>query len=255
MKKIVCITLLTIVPVALYMNFTRVNPSIDIAKAPSNTKPISASVVIEDRNEIPAVKEPSRPKEPTTTPLYLKLLGTCIADKEEESSASIRNLLTGITKDVKQGERIDRWTVSQIARGKVDLEKGGRTITLRLTEEPNKKAITILSPTQRLVNKAALSAKFNDLNRVLKAISVSLYCDTANNVKGIRIESIGGDEDRSLANKAGIEEGDVILSVNDRKTGNLMVLLGLYRKICNTSEVVVRINRDGTNRELTYYLN
>jgi len=254
MKKTVGIALLTIMAVALYVNFTRVNPSIDIARDLSNTEPISASVMIEDNGKISAVKDLSKPKNLVALP-YLRLLGTFIADEKEENIASIRNLLTGITGEFKHKDKIDGWEIVDIVLGEVVLKKHGKLLNLTLREEANKETITVLSPTQRLVDKTALADKFSDLTPMLKAISLSPYCDSANNLKGVRIKSIEADEYRSLAHRAGIEEGDVILSVNDHKTGNFMALLGLYREIRNTSEIVVRINRGGTNKKLTYYLN
>jgi len=254
MKSLVGITLLTILAVALYVNFARVNPSIDIAKGLSDTEPMSASVVIGDGGRISAVKDLSKPKNLVTIP-YLRLLGTFIADEKEENIASIKNLLTGITGEFKHKDKIDGWEIVDIALGEVVLNKHGNLFNLTLIEEANKETITVLSSTQRLVDKTALAVKLSDLTPMLKAISVSPYCDSANNLKGIEIKSIDRDEDKSLAHKAGIEEGDVILSVNDCKVDNFMSLLGLYREIRNTSEIVVRINRDGTNKELTYYLN
>jgi len=247
---VITATALVVMPIVLYFESIRNEAGEGRGKTQIKTQPTPLREIRENRKKL-FVPKASIKKNKSFFPSYLRLLATLIAGKKQESIASIKNLLTHKLDNYKLKDRVDGWEIVKIDSGVVTLRKNVKTVTLHLADGSDKEAITMLSSMQRSVNKVILAEQINNLNETLKSISFMPYSDAG----GVNIKNIKGKKLRLLAEKAGIKEGDLIISVNGHKTSSLKELLGMYKDIRRKSTTIVKLKRKGKDRKLIYYIN
>ena len=181
---------------------------------------------------------------------YLRLLATFVEPDNNQSMASIKNVLTNQTMNLKTGDAVEGWILARIDQGKAVLNKHGRDAILHLVSVSDTEAITVLSPTQRIVNKQVLSKEIGDMNNTLRAVSVKPGSDA----KGLKIDNIKDTRIRTLVEKAGLKEGDTIISINGSKPFNIKNLIDIYNNAMNEKVFTVKLDRKGKKSTLTYHM-
>jgi len=129
-----------------------------------------------------------------------------------------------ISRDPKKQERLDKignkvlgYQIAKILRGQVVLLRNGKTFILNFPLGSEVEPIVTVSEDKRIINRNAVSKKVPDLNAAFKQ-AVPIPFIESGKIIGIKVTNI---KDKSLAMKAGIKEGDVIMSVNNLKMDSL----------------------------------
>jgi len=186
----------------------------------------------------------------TTAYSHLKLIATSVSDDEAMSIASIKNLITQKIEMVRINDKVYSWEVVDIDSGEVRLKNNDQYVTLMLESDLDQDAIKVLSPTERLIDRIALAKEIGSVKDALRSVSVAPSFKT----NGVKLAKIKDDKLRTLAEKAGVKEGDIITKVNDCKVGNFWGLFNIYRKVRKDNEVTVNIRRDGKDKKMVYLM-
>jgi len=166
--------------------------------------------------------------------LQLRLLGTVAGDKEA-ACAVIEDLTLKVQDLYQIGDIIQGARIEAIEQNRVVLHSEGRREVLnisvaRKTSAPSRTVaetavakepsvadvVKVISPTEREINKSAFLAKVGGMQAVLKAIKVSPHIVDGES-KGLRITGLEG---LSMAKYAGLENGDIIQTINGQSITN-----------------------------------
>ncbi|MBL7186797.1 MAG: PDZ domain-containing protein [Phycisphaerae bacterium] len=166
--------------------------------------------------------------------LQLRLLGTVAGDKE--AACAVIEDLTCKVQDLYQiGDIIQGARIEAIEQNKVVLHNEGHREVLNISvasktsapsrtvaepavaKEPSASdVVRIVSPTEREINKSAFLAKVGGVEAALKAIKVSPHIVDGES-KGLRITGLEG---LSMAKYAGLQNGDIIQTINGQSITN-----------------------------------
>ena len=163
--------------------------------------------------------------------LGLRLLGT-VAGNDEVACAVVEDIKTRVQDLYKAGDVIQGARIEKIERNRIILlnegvpeilnlyvASGDRTESFALAKETNKtmpgdataaEIIKVTSPTERQVNKSAFLAKIGGIEAVMKTVEVSPH-RIDGKADGLQISGLEG---LSMARLAGLENGDVIQTIN-----------------------------------------
>lgn len=197
----------------------------------------------------------------------LRLLAT-VAGDEEVACAVIENIKTKIQDLYKTGDIIEGAQVERIERNRIVLFNRGQREVLNLyvadgvsvpvakSAEPvmaQKKPsaaeiVTIISPTEREINKKAFLAKVGGTEAILRTVDAAPYIVNGKE-KGIRITGL---EDLSMARYIGFENGDVIQNINGSTVTNRRKAFQILRKVRSQSSLNIQLLRNKKKKELLF---
>ncbi|KPL25668.1 MAG: hypothetical protein AMJ75_00125 [Phycisphaerae bacterium SM1_79] len=206
------------------------------------------------------------PKPVVSQQLGLRLLGT-VAGNKEVACAVLEDIRTKVqdlyeTGDVIQGariEKIERNRVILLNEGThevldLSVANGGsapveRTVRDEVSEKPSAaEAVKITSPTEREIDKRAFLAKIGGMEAVLKTVKVSPYVVNGE-AKGLRITGLEG---LSMARYVGLENGDVIQTINGQSVTNKRKAFQVLRKARLLSSSDIQLLRGKEEMALSF---
>ncbi|MFH1413956.1 MAG: PDZ domain-containing protein [Candidatus Omnitrophota bacterium] len=184
--------------------------------------------------------------------LSFTLIGTVIeSNPRGESLAIIEVVPEGLQRPYRIGERVCGYQIVKIKRAAIQILKEGKVLEVAFPLGSINQPVVDVSDTKKIIKREAMVAQIPDLNTALKqAVGVPHF--EGGRIKGFKIAKINN---QPLAEKVGIEEGDIVLSVNDLKLDSIKRPLEIYDKLRNQKEFTVRIKRKGEIKNLVYYLN
>jgi type II secretion system protein C len=180
-----------------------------------------------------------------------RLVGTIVKNNEMQSYAIIRDMNTQKDKIYKMGQTINGYYVAKIKRGQVLVLREGKLFSLNLPLGGGAEFITVVSEKERMVNRTAFSNRYKNLNEALTAGFAFPYVEKGK-IIGLKILRIN---DKKLSELSGMKEGDIVLSVNERKVANINQALGIYNDFKNDSELKMKVKRNNKILTYTYYMN
>ncbi len=190
------------------------------------------------------------------TTLDLKLLGTVtgsartayavIADRRNRSQSLYR-----------EGDEVQDAVVKNILRQRVVLNYKGEDQVLEMDfagRRPGKEAPPprrdAAASTEVNVDRSLINQSFNNINELMKQIRVKPHFENGK-PEGLKLYGI---RKGSLFQKMGLRNGDIIKGVDGSQIESVDDALKLYNNLRNTSNVSVRIKRDGRTEEIDYYV-
>ncbi|MDO8748650.1 MAG: PDZ domain-containing protein [Candidatus Omnitrophota bacterium] len=187
--------------------------------------------------------------------LELELLGTAVGNTKDPI-AFIKDLRVGKQGIYRLGSQIKGAQVIKIALGEVVLDVNGRKEILRLSrralswnsDSQGQAAIISVSADQVTVSRKGLFNQARNILNVLPALKFKPYYE-ANKVSGLMIEGIAQD---SIIAAAGIQNKDVVRTVNNQKINTYQKALQVLSKVRNQSEINVDVLREGKVKNLRY---
>ena len=187
--------------------------------------------------------------------LELELLGTAVGNIKDPI-AFIKDLRVGKQGIYRLGSQIKGAQVIKIALGEVVLDVNGRKEILKLSrralswnsDSQGQAAIISISADQVTVSRKGLFNQARNILNVLPALKFKPYYE-ANKVSGLMIEGIAQD---SIIAAAGIQNKDVVRTVNNQKIDTYQKALQVLSKARNQSEINVDLLREGKVKSLRY---
>lgn len=207
------------------------------------------------------------------TSLTLTLLGTTIGMDDGMSRAIIANETTKLPKVYKEGDKIEKTatTVERILVRKVVLNRDGKREVL--TFSLAKKAPAAAPPPRPTLSRRSSPSNRPRSSRPgytmvdrsewqeLESRNPADLLDESGakvtptwkdgQIQGLQLENIAGNE---YAKRLGLEEGDVVSSVNGVRIQSLDQAFGLATKLQKSPVIRVEVVRDGRPQTLTYRL-
>jgi len=196
----------------------------------------------------------------------LRLLAT-VAGDEEVACAVIENIKTKIQDLYKTGDIVEGAQVVRIERNRIVLFNrgqrevlnlyvaGGVSVPIEKSAEPViaqkpgfAEVVTIISPTEREINKKAFLAKVGGTEAILRTVVATPYIVNGKE-KGIRITGL---EDLSMARYIGFENGDVIQNINGSTVTNRRKAFQILRKVRSQSSLHIQLLRNKKKKELSF---
>lgn len=181
----------------------------------------------------------------------LRLLGTVLESDPTQSIAIIRDMNSKILNIYRAGDSLSEYRIIRISRGAIILLKDGKKISLDFPSGSEAEPVVAFAENEILLNRAALVKRMPGLNEALAQVLPVPHI-VAGKIMGLKIAKI---KDKELAAKAGIKEGDIIVSINDRKIENLQSALKVYQELSNEEKVNLQLKRGNEVKNLVYYLN
>lgn len=155
----------------------------------------------------------------------------------------------------KQGEQISGWLISGVSRDSVTLMKEGRSVQLGLFESPEANQ-SDASGSRYSLNQRAITFSRKELresgispSQIMSGVTIAPHV-VNRKVAGFQLRNI----QHPLLRKAGLQDGDIITSVQGTQLTSFSDAMKLAGKIRNRDTVKVSIQRDGKARELQYSL-
>ena len=187
--------------------------------------------------------------------LELELLGTAVGNIKDPI-AFIKDLRVGKQGIYRLGSQIKGAQVIKIALGEVVLDVNGRKEILKLSrralswnsDSQGQTAIISISADQVTVSRKGLFNQARNILNVLPELKFKPYYE-ANKVSGLMIEGIAQD---SIIAAAGIQNKDVVRTVNNQRINTYQKALQVLSKARNQSEINVDLLREGKVKSLRY---
>ncbi|MEK6567168.1 MAG: PDZ domain-containing protein [Candidatus Omnitrophota bacterium] len=194
-------------------------------------------------------------KDPGLVGMELELLGTAVGNIKDPI-AFIKDMRVGKQGIYRLGSQIKGALVIKIALGEVVLDLNGRKETLRLSRRAlswdkdarEQAAIISISADQVTVSRKGLFNQARNILNVLPELKYKPYYE-ANKVSGLMIEGITQD---SIIAAAGIQNKDVVRTVNNQKINTYQKALQVLSKARNQSEINVDLLREGKVKNIRY---
>ena len=179
--------------------------------------------------------------------LKLRLLGTVLGNP---AIAYIEDLASGREGTYNIGDIISDAKIIDIQSGKVILERDGQREILTLIGS-RKEAIIKLSPTEMIVSRrGVLNEIGSDIDKTLIMAKVLPHFDFASKqFSGFKIDNI---RKGSIAESAGLRNGDIIRVVNDQELSSPQKAIQMFRKVRNQSQIDVDVLRKSRLIRLRY---
>jgi general secretion pathway protein C len=216
------------------------------------TRPLEDYSIIRERNifkteDTQGIRLSTKPG---VSPLDLRLRGTVIF-KERDPVAIIEDLKTNQQKAYRLGQRIKDWRIVSISRGKVVLERRGRTESLEIDyqgEATETQFTRRLAGNKRVISKTAILNRASEMHKALSKIEVAPY-HINGKVEGVKVRGI---EPGGPIWEMGIKNGDVIRRVNGYLIDNAKKAIEVAKKLKRESEIKLELQRNGKIETLTY---
>ncbi|MDT8302947.1 MAG: type II secretion system protein N [Sedimentisphaerales bacterium] len=196
----------------------------------------------------------------------LRLLAT-VAGDEEVACAVIENVKTKIQDLYRIGDIIEGTRIERIDRNKIVLISEGRREVLNLyvtdgisggteksiepmivQESDAEEAVSVISPTEREINKKAFLAKVGGMEAIIKTVQIAPYVEDGKE-KGVRITGLEG---LSMARFVGFENGDIIQNINGSTVTNRRKAFQILRKARSQSSIDIQLLRGQEEKKLSF---
>jgi len=180
-----------------------------------------------------------------------KLLGTILETDSSKSIAVLKDTNSEKQLVLKVGNEICGYQIARIKRGEISLLKDGKSFFLRFPLGSEAQPIVVVSPAERILNRAAITKKITDLNMSATPV-VPIPCVKAGKVIGIQVPKI---KDKEMEKLAGLQEGDVITSINNERLDSLKKTLEVLHNIQGQDKIFVEIKRGSDIKNLVFHIN
>ncbi|MFA6217006.1 MAG: hypothetical protein WDL87_05070 [Candidatus Omnitrophota bacterium] len=186
--------------------------------------------------------------------LELELMGTVIGNIKNPV-AYIKDLKTGKVGTYKLGHLIREARIIEITLGKVVFDREGEKEVLLANSRIKSKnksvlALVEVSPGSIEVNKRALLQDVASVYKSLGSVKIKPHYE-AGVVRGVMIEGL---DEGNIVQVAGINNNDIILTINNQKIDSYQKALLVAHKIKNQSEIKLNLLRNGELKRLTYHM-
>jgi general secretion pathway protein C len=191
--------------------------------------------------------------------LGLKLVGTVVANKPEESSAIIEDQSTRKQEVYQEGDRVKQALIKRILRHNVVINTGRRDEVLTMVPEestgktraPERATRTRRRPaagsTIRL-DREELESQMANLNELMQQVRIRPFME-GRRPAGFLVSNI---KPGSLFSKMGLRNGDVIQGVNGESITTPDQAIELYESLMEGGEIALEIKRGRRKQNLRY---
>lgn len=197
------------------------------------------------------------------TGLNLKLWGT-IESGDGTSAAIIEDSSSKSQQLYKIGDKIKNSSIKMILREKVVLTVDGVDEILQM-ERPDKKSLASKSspPSSKPdmpqrpdvekeipIDRKEVETAMGDVNNLMKQISIKPHI-TDGKPDGIAVSSI---QANSIFKKAGLQSGDVIMSIDGKEIKTFEDVMSMYESIKSSNRIEMQVKRGDAPVSLVYSL-
>lgn len=177
--------------------------------------------------------------------LNAKLLGTIYSDVAVLSRAV--TLEGSKQKLVKIGDKLSGFTIAEIQRRAIVLQKGNQK-QLLLIDAVDKKIAAKKGEARKMLSRREVKAKLQDLDSLAR--DIQLAPATRGKQKGLWVQKLRAG---SLFSKAGLQKDDVVLSVGGKAVAQGVNPVSLF-KLLDQQQVNVNILRNGKPMQIVLIL-
>ena len=191
--------------------------------------------------------------------LGLKLVGTAVGNKREDSSAIIEDQSTRKQEAYREGDRIKQTLIKRILRHNVIINTGRRDEVL--TMEPEESTGKSAAPERKArgrprrtasssirLNRDDLEAQMTDLNDLMTQVRIRPFME-GRKPAGFLVSNI---KPGSLFSKMGLRNGDVIKGINGETITTPDQAIELYESLMEGGEIALEIKRGRRQQNLRY---
>lgn len=187
--------------------------------------------------------------------LKLELLGTMVGNKKDPI-AFIKDLEKNKQANYRVGSSVNEAKIISIALGEVVIEKAGKKETLRLSKRAREWAnldsdnsiILTSSQFETVVSKRGILNARENIIHMLPALKFKPHYE-GKKAAGLIIEGVA---DESLVKQAGIENKDIIKTVNGQPITSYQKALQVAGKLQGQSDIKIALVRRGELVQLNY---
>jgi general secretion pathway protein C len=191
--------------------------------------------------------------------LGLKLVGTVVASKPEESSAIIEDRSTRKQEVYKEGDRVKQALIKRILRHNVVINTGRRdeVLTMVPDESTGKTPVRERAPPTRRrqaarssirLDREELESQMSNLNELMQQVRIRPFME-GRKPAGFLVSNI---KPGSLFSKMGLRNGDVIQGVNGETITTPDQAVELYESLMEGGEIALEIKRGRRKQNLRY---
>ncbi|MGD8254911.1 MAG: type II secretion system protein GspC [Syntrophobacterales bacterium] len=191
--------------------------------------------------------------------LGLKLVGTVVASKPEESSAIIEDRSTRKQEVYKEGDRVKQALIKRILRHNVVINTGRRDEVLTMVPDEStgktpareRAPRTRRRPTARSsvrLDREELESQMANLNELMQQVRIRPFME-GRQPAGFLVSNI---KPGSLFSKMGLRNGDVIQGVNGETITTPDQAVELYESLMEGGQVSLEIKRGRRKENLRY---
>jgi general secretion pathway protein C len=191
--------------------------------------------------------------------LGLRLVGTVVANKPEESSAIIEDQSTRKQEVYQEGDRVKQALIKRILRHNVVINTGRRDEVLTMVPEESKgktSAPERASRTRRgpaagrsiRLDREELESQMANLNELMQQVRIRPFME-GKRPAGFLVSNI---KPGSLFSKMGLHNGDVIQGVNGENITTPDQAVELYESLMEGGEIALEIKRGRRKQNLRY---
>jgi general secretion pathway protein C len=182
--------------------------------------------------------------------MNLNLLGTLIESDPMKSIAILEDITTHKQSAFKAGDDLYEYKIVKIGRGEISLLKDGKVDRIEFPLGNVNQAVVSVSDHEKIIDRKAIVKMFPDLNIAIKQAFAVPHFESGK-ITGFKITKL---RDKELAQKVGIEEGDILLGINEYKFDSVKSPFQIYHNLRNASELNIQIKRNNETKNLVYYL-
>lgn len=241
----------------------------DAAMKEKKAEPFNSYSDIEKRNLFKAASKSEKEKKVDVsnlkeTGLNLKLWGT-IQSVGEDSYAVIEDSSAKDQKLYKAGDKIKNSTLKMVLREKVVLTVDGVDEVLQMEKADkgpgsSKNFASGMSGSRPgrfkgdskeiPIDRKEVEAAMGDVNSLMRQISLKPHISDGK-PDGIAVSSV---QPSSIFKKAGLQSGDVIMSIDGREIKTFEDVMGMYESLKSSSRIEMQVKRQDTPVTLVYNL-
>ena len=237
----------------------------------AEVKPLQDYAIITERNlfggssgglsEIPAEKVDIEGMPVAVQSLGLKLVGTAVANKPEDSSAIIEDLTSRKQEVYREGDEVKNTRIKRILRQNVVINTGTRdeVLTMLPEEENTGRSAAPARPTRGRpmppgetssiqLDREELESQMADLNELMQQVRIRPFME-GRNPAGFLVSNI---KPGSLFSKMGLRNGDVIQGVNGATITTPDQAIELYESLMEGGSIDLDIKRGRRTQKLRY---
>ena len=236
----------------------------------AEVKPLQDYAIITERNlfggsseglsEVQAEKVDIEGMPVAVQSLGLKLVGTVVANKPEDSSAIIEDLTSRKQEVYREGDEVKNTRIKRILRHNVIINTGTRDEVLTMMEEestgksavparPTRGRPTPPSETSSIqLDREELESQMADLNELMQQVRIRPFME-GKNPAGFLVSNI---KPGSLFSRMGLRNGDVIQGVNGETITTPDQAIELYESLMEGGSIDLDIKRGRRTQKLRY---
>jgi len=191
--------------------------------------------------------------------LGLKLVGTVVASKPEESSAIIEDRSTRKQEVYQEGDRVKQALIKRILRHNVVINAGRRDEVLTMAPEESTGKTPARERAPRAQRRSAagssirldreeLESQMANLNELMQQVRIRPFME-GRQPAGFLVSNI---KPGSLFSKMGLRNGDVIQGINGEMITTPDQAVELYESLMEGGEIALEIKRGRRKQNLSY---